>query len=215
MDETKKDAPGDGSGGEILHRPEDPAQDVPDLGEGPEKTLEISISPEGDVETVSEADWESDANPYKEKWLRAMADRENRSRRMEKELSDVRKYSCEIVLRDLVPVLENLHLALSYADSGDPAVKGLAEGVSMTIKDCMNKMGDHGFREAVVRPGDPFDPNFQEAVGQEPSSEFPDGRVTRVLSRGYLFHDRLLRPAKVMLAKNGQDSPPGDGTAPR
>jgi molecular chaperone GrpE len=148
-----------------------------------------------------EADWEAEAALYKEKFLRAMAEGENARRRQEKELSQARKYSAEPILRDLIQVLENLHLALSYADPDNPAVKGLADGVGMTVTDCLNRMSDHGFRELTVAPGGAFDPNLHEAVGVEAAEGLPENSIARMLSRGYLLHDRLLRPVKVILAK--------------
>ncbi|MDR1040917.1 MAG: nucleotide exchange factor GrpE [Deltaproteobacteria bacterium] len=163
--------------------------------DGPEAPEAVQAPPEA-------TDWEAEAALYKEKFLRALAENENARRRQEKELSLARKYSSESILRDLIQVLENLHLALSYADSDDPAVRGLAEGVGMTVTDCLNRMADHGFRELKAAPGDAFDPNFQEAVGVEAAEGLPDNSVARMLSRGYMLHDRLLKPVKVNLVKN-------------
>jgi molecular chaperone GrpE len=160
-------------------------------------------APEAEAEAQEDrTDWEEEAAIYKEKFLRALADNENSRRRQEKELSAARKYSSETIFRDLILVLDNLHLALSYADPNDPAVKGLAEGVSMTVIDCLNKMSDHGFKELKCSPGDVVDPNFHEVVGMEPSDSLPDNTVSKVIQRGYLLHDRLLRPAKVIQVKN-------------
>ncbi|MDR1312194.1 MAG: nucleotide exchange factor GrpE [Deltaproteobacteria bacterium] len=210
MDELYRNGPGGGGyppdddipvaegydGPEGFDDPEEPARGAhdPELKEEPEP--ELVRAPEPDV------DWEEEAALYKEKFLRAMADNENARRRQEKELALARKYSSEMILRDIILVLENLHLALGYADSGDPAVKALADGVSMTITDCLNKLGDHGFKELTAAPGDAFDPNFLEAVGVEAAQGLPDNAVARMLSRGYLLHDRLLRPVKVNLVKN-------------
>ncbi|MDR1037466.1 MAG: nucleotide exchange factor GrpE [Deltaproteobacteria bacterium] len=180
-----------------------PIKIIPEI---PSPTGEAEAEEAGEPELVQEAepavDWEAEAALYKEKFLRALADNENTRRRQERELSAARKYSSESILRDLILVLENLHLALGYADSADPAVKALADGVGMTISDCLNKMADHGFRELKCAPGDPFDPNFQEAVGVEPVEGLADNTVARMMSRGYMLHDRLLTPVKVNLVKN-------------
>ncbi|MDR2612116.1 MAG: nucleotide exchange factor GrpE [Deltaproteobacteria bacterium] len=155
------------------------------------------------VEAPAEfTDWEEQAGIYREKYLREVAESQNLRKRHQKEVETARKYSAEPILHDLIPVLENLHLALGYADPSVPAVKGLADGVSLTIKDCLSKLAEHGFRELVCAPGDAFDPNFQEAMGVEPSESLPDNAVARMLARGYQLHDRLLRPVKVMLVKN-------------
>ncbi|MDR1164969.1 MAG: nucleotide exchange factor GrpE [Deltaproteobacteria bacterium] len=150
-------------------------------------------------------DWEREREEMKERLLRALAENENARRRHEKELASARKYSSEPILRDIVSVLENLYLALSYADRDDPKVTALAEGVSLTVKDCLNKLSEYGFKEIAANPGDPFDPTFQEALGQEPNPSLPNGSVARVLSRGYLFYDRLLKPLKVNLVKNAEE----------
>ncbi|MDR2352966.1 MAG: nucleotide exchange factor GrpE [Deltaproteobacteria bacterium] len=147
-------------------------------------------------------DWRAECQLYKEKFLRALADHENARRRHEKELTSARQYGTEAVLREVILVLENLYLALSYADSNDPSVKALADGVSMTIKDCLNKLGDYGFKELKASPGDIFDPNYHEVMGQEADPRYPNGTITKVLSRGYALRDRLLKPIKVLVAKN-------------
>ncbi|MDR2461184.1 MAG: nucleotide exchange factor GrpE [Deltaproteobacteria bacterium] len=157
-------------------------------------------------EALPEASWEDVANEYKEKYLRALADNQNATKRWEKQLSDAFRYGSQDVLRVFLTVLDNLYLALSYANSSDPSVKGLAEGVELTIKDCLTKLSDYGFKELTVKTGDTFDPKFQEAVGQEPIEGVNTGLVAKMLSRGYLLHDRLLRPIKVTLVKNPEPS---------
>ncbi|MDR1081480.1 MAG: nucleotide exchange factor GrpE [Deltaproteobacteria bacterium] len=218
MDELERNGNGDGGfsgedgfphaegydGPEGFDDPEIPVRIIPEIP-SPSQEAEAEAAASGaEQEAPAEpaVDWEKEAELYREKYLRALADNENARRRQERELALARKFSSEGILRDLILVLENLHLALSYADPADQAVKGLADGVSMTITDCLNKMGDHGFRELKVGPGDPFDPNFHEAVGVEPAEGLPDGSVARMMSRGYMLHERLLTPAKVNLVKN-------------
>ncbi|MDR2199792.1 MAG: nucleotide exchange factor GrpE [Deltaproteobacteria bacterium] len=109
------------------------------------------------------------------------------------------------LIRNLIPVLDNLNLALSYANPEDGAVKGLADGVGMTLKGFLDVLGKYGVREIKADPGDNFDPNFQEAMGFEPGEAggLEDGRVARMVNRGYLHNSKLLRPIQVTLVRNG------------
>ena len=160
--------------------------------EGPEEPQE----PEGPP------DWEAEALRLQDLYLRTMAEAENTRRRFQKEREETSRFASEGILRDLVPFLDNLNLALSYADMGNPAVKSLAEGVAMTLKGCLDKLSDWGLKEVEVVLGQPFDPNFQEAIAQAPDPALPDKSVGRLISKGYTLHGRLLRPAKVMVVKN-------------
>ena len=93
-------------------------------------------------------------------------------------------------------------MALSYADDSDPGVRNLAEGVRMTLKDCLDKLADRGLKEIEAKRGDPFDPNVHEAIGQEIDPALPDKAVTKTVSKGYSLHGRLLSPARVLVNKN-------------
>jgi molecular chaperone DnaK len=107
------------------------------------------------------------------------------------------------LIKNLIPVLDNLNLALSYADPKDQAVKNLADGVGMTLKGFLDTLGKYGLREIKATPGDSFDPNFQEAMGFEPAREenVNDGTVARMVNKGYLYNSMLIRPIQVTLAK--------------
>jgi hypothetical protein len=110
------------------------------------------------------------------------------------------------LIRGLIPVLDNLNLALSYADPKDESVANLAHGVEMTLKGFLGALGKHGVKEIQASPGDGFDPNFQEAMGFEPppAEGLADGVVARMVNRGYLLNSMLLRPIQVTLVKKGQ-----------
>ncbi|MDR1678143.1 MAG: nucleotide exchange factor GrpE [Deltaproteobacteria bacterium] len=147
-------------------------------------------------------DWEAEAKHFQDLYLRALAEQENAKRRFQKDKEENARYASERVIRDLVPVLDNLNLALSYADLSQPAVKVLAEGVSMTLKGCLDMLADWGLKEVLVERGQPFDPNFHEAIGQDLDPELQDNAVIKQVSKGYTLHNRLLRPAKVIVAKH-------------
>jgi molecular chaperone GrpE len=151
---------------------------------------------------VTAQEWEQEANHFQDLYLRSLAEMENVRRRFEKDREETRRYATEGVIRDVLPLLDNLNLALSYADTEIPAVKTLAQGVEMTLKGCLNALSEHGLKEISVEPGQPFDPNFHEALSQEPSEKLPDKTVSRLVSKGYSLHKRLLKPAKVIVVKN-------------
>jgi molecular chaperone GrpE len=147
-------------------------------------------------------DWVAEAKRLQDLYLRTLAEAENTRRRFQKEKDENSRYASDGVLRDLLPFLDNLNLALAYADMENPAVKSLAEGVAMTLKGCLDKMADWGLKEVEVAIGSPFDPNFQEAIGQMPDPNLPDKSVGRLMTKGYAIHGRLLRPAQVLVVRN-------------
>ncbi|EPR41462.1 Protein grpE [Desulfovibrio sp. X2] len=132
--------------------------------------------------------------------LRALAELENAKRRLEREKDEFRKYATETVLSDLVPVLDNLELALAHG-RGNEACKDLVIGVEMTVKLFLDSLARHGL-EQVGAVGDEFDPAWAEAVGVTADSGLEDNHVAAILQRGYKLNGRVIRPAKVMIAKN-------------
>ncbi|MDR0550101.1 MAG: nucleotide exchange factor GrpE [Deltaproteobacteria bacterium] len=147
-------------------------------------------------------DWEEEARKYHDLYLRALAETENIRRRAKKETEESYRYAAESLLKGLVPVLDNLHLALNYVDESVPAAKSLAEGVRLTLKIFVDFLAERGLKEVTANRGQNFDPNIHEALGQEPDPELPDLAISREVAKGYALGERLLRPAKVMVVKN-------------
>ena len=134
-----------------------------------------------------------------ERFLRAAAELDNFRKRKEREISDLRKYANQTLLRELLGVVDNLERALvSARESGHP--EALMEGVEMTLKELLKIFNQFGVTpiEALEQP---FDPNHHEAVMQQPSDAFPANTVIKELQRGYLLRDRLLRPAMVVVSR--------------
>ncbi|MDR2422049.1 MAG: nucleotide exchange factor GrpE [Deltaproteobacteria bacterium] len=175
-----------------------------DAGVGPEGDFQGQNvgSLNGEEGREGPPDWEAEARKYHDLYLRALAETENVLRRARKEKEELNRYAAESLLKSLVPVLDNLNLALNYVDESIPAAKNLAEGVRMTLKLFMDVLAERGFREVEAGRGQPFDPNIHEALGQEPDPELPDLAVSREVAKGYALGDRLIRPAKVMVTKN-------------
>jgi molecular chaperone GrpE len=131
--------------------------------------------------------------------LRVLADTDNFRKRLTREREEFFRFATEGVLADLLPVLDNLDLALVHGRE-NPACKDLVQGVEMTRSQFLETMKRHGL-EVVGSEGQPFDPSLHEAVGQEEREDMAEGRVCRLLQKGYLLKDRLIRPAKVMVSR--------------
>ena len=132
-----------------------------------------------------------------ERLLRTAAEFDNFRKRAQKEKDDVRKFAVESLLKDFLPVADNLERALDHAEEHD--LRQEIDGVRLVQKmlaDALSKHGIVGF-SAV---GQPFDPNVHEALMQE-ESDRPAGTVISEMARGYKLHDRLVRPAAVVVAR--------------
>lgn len=133
-----------------------------------------------------------------DRFLRIAAELDNFRKRKEREVTDLRKYANQALLRELLGVVDNLERALASSwESGEP--KSLAEGVEMTLKELLKIFDQYGV-QPIVSLQQPFDPNVHEAVMQEPSDEVPPNTVIKELQKGYLLRDRLLRPAMVVVS---------------
>jgi molecular chaperone GrpE len=131
----------------------------------------------------------------KDRWMRERADLENYKRRAVREKQDALRFGSEALLKDLLPVIDNLHRALAHAKSDDP----IAAGVQMVLRGLDEVFERHGVRVVPAR-GEPFDPARHEAISHI-ESEHPPNTVIDEHQRGYVLHDRLLRPALVTVGK--------------
>lgn len=135
----------------------------------------------------------------KEKVLRLSAEFENYKKRKQREIDDFKKFANEMVFKQLLTVVDNLERAITSAEENADD-DSLLEGVKLTHKEIIKLL--ESFNVTVVAPeNQPFDPNFHQAVTQEETDEVPDNTVTSVLQKGYLLHDRLIRPAMVVVSK--------------
>ncbi|MCB0335020.1 MAG: nucleotide exchange factor GrpE [Bdellovibrionales bacterium] len=144
---------------------------------------------------------EKEALDFKDKYLRALADFENFKKRSIKERSDIMKYQGERVVCDLLPVLDNLELALAH---GDGDAESLKTGVEMIAK-IFSEALDRWDIKPVDVLGKPFDPTMQNAISTMPSQDAAPGTVIQVLKKAYTYKDKLIREGEVVVA--GQASP--------
>ena len=119
--------------------------------------------------------------------------------RVKRHAEEQRRYASDGLLRDLVPVVDDLGRALRSA-----AAEGLREGVDMVRARFLQQLARHGV-QPVEAVGQPFDPRLHEAVEQQPTDDVDPGVVVAEWEAGYLLHDRLLRPAKVVVATPAPD----------
>jgi molecular chaperone GrpE len=145
-----------------------------------------------------------EARQNHERWVRERADLENLKRRATREREETVRYGTERLMRDLLPVVDNLERAVQHAESGGDG-RPLVEGVALVLKGLREVLERHGVTR-VDAVGAPFDPAHHEAVAHVESAEHAPNAVMAEHQPGYRLHDRLLRPALVTVAK----APPGD-----
>ncbi|HVG58494.1 MAG TPA: nucleotide exchange factor GrpE [Hyalangium sp.] len=145
-----------------------------------------------------------------ERSLRAAADLENYRKRAQKEKEEVQKFGSEKLLKDLLPVMDNLDRAMDAA-AKSPDFASFQKGVAMTRKSFEDTLARHGVK-AFSAKGQPFDPHLHEAMSQAETSEVPPGHVAFEVARGYHLNDRLVRPAMVVVAR--APAPPPEPPAP-
>lgn len=157
-----------------------------------------ALSPEQIEELKSRA---AKADENWERLLRTTADFDNFKKRAAREKQEAIKYANESLMQKLVPVLDSLDMALTAAQSAGPdSGQSLQSGVNMVMQQLKSALAEAGLEE-VNALGQPFDPNFHEALAQQETPEVPEGQVVHQHRKGYKLRDRLLRPASVVVAK--------------
>jgi molecular chaperone GrpE len=160
-----------------------------------EENLNVNYDPELDAARARLAATELELNNYKLK----LADFDNARKRLLRDVEVERKYATEALARDLLSPLDNLDRALEAAKrAGDTGP--LATGVSVTAGQFLEALKRHGITRIEVAPGTPLDTNLHQAVMEQPGTEFAPGQVVQVLQNGFMLHDRVLRPASVVVA---------------
>jgi len=159
------------------------------------------LSKESDLDDSKESAFDKvlkESEENRDRWLRSVAELENFKKRSLQERSKLLKYKDEDLLRELLPVVDNLERALSNSPKDDME-NPLTQGVQMVLRMFAEALKKYGVTE-IEALGKSFDPQFHEAIAQEPSANGPSNLVTRELEKGYMYKDRLLRPAKVIVS---------------
>jgi molecular chaperone GrpE len=136
-------------------------------------------------------------------YLRTYAEMENIKKRGVKEREDLAKFANESLIKEILPVIDSLEKALAHAhDDDNPS--GIIEGIEMTLKGLMNTLEKAGLK-GVEAMGEPFDPNFHEAISQQADDTVPPKHVIMEMQKGYLLNGRLIRPSMVVISQgNGE-----------
>lgn len=140
----------------------------------------------------------------KDEVLRVQAEMQNLRRRTEQDVEKAHKYGQEKLSAELLAVMDNLERALQVnMDRDDEAVKGLLQGVELTLKsfiDCFKKFSI----EQIDPLGEPFDPQLHQAMSMQENANVEPDTVTAVMQKGYTLHGRVIRPAMVMVSKGAE-----------
>ena len=181
---------------------EAPAAATPAETPAPAEAAPPEVDPLAEAQAEAAKNWDL--------FLRERAELENFRKRTQREKEESRHFARKELLLEVLPVLDNLERALAHAGESGGS-QGLLEGVTMTVTQFRKVIEDFGARP-ITAVGAPFDPNLHQAMGQIETSEQPAGTVVSEYQKGYLLHDRLLRPALVVVAK-APAAPPADPTA--
>lgn len=161
---------------------------------------ETSPEPEIDALLAQLADAESRVAAARDAQLRTAAEAENTRRRLERDADATRKYASEKLLNDLLAIADSLELGIKAADAPEAQVKALAEGMHLTHRQLMAFFEKNGVKQ-LDPAGEPFNPDAHQAMTMMESSVVAPNHVVSVMQKGYKLHERLLRPAMVMVAK--------------
>lgn len=165
------------------------------------QVAEPALTPEGAVAegTPAQAAEATRENEYKDKYLRAVAELSNYRKRSEKEREESLKYANSVLVRALLNVLDNLDRVMTSAQEHPENTAAILDGVKLTAESFRKVLREHNV-EAIPAMGQIFDPAVHEAIMQQPSEEHDTPTVLNVVQEGYKLHDRVIRPARVIVS---------------
>ena len=175
---------------------EDANKTVDEINAEIEQELEETMDQE---ELSREEQLETEVAELKNKLLRSIADLENYRKRSTRDKADAIRYGNQRLLEDLLPVIDNFGIGMqaSEQDSGSMIYMGM----SMVQKQLDDFLANQGVKAVDIQPGTVFDPKVHDAMAQEVSDTFEEGQIIRVMRKGYMMGDRLIRPANVVVAQ--------------
>lgn len=169
--------------------------------DNPEVSRENSAEPESVIAELRlqlNAKEEEAKNNY-DRYVRQVAELDNFKKRASREREELARYANETLVKDLLPVIDNLERAIAHAAAGSDT-NPLVEGVDLVLKGFLDTLAKHGV-QPVAAVGMPFDPAQHEALAQVEIADQPPNTVMEQHQKGYLMRDRLLRPALVTVSK--------------
>jgi molecular chaperone GrpE len=182
----------------------------------PEAASAAPVEPQPDL--AAELDKaRAEAAALKDQLLRALAEAENTRRRAQRDREETARYAAAPLARDILPVADNLARALAAvpaeALAKDEALKNLVDGIAATERQLQSALERHAIK-VIEALGEKFDSHRHQAMYEMPGDGKPAGTIVQVLQKGYMLHDRLLRPALVGVAKAEPQTEPANDAEP-
>ncbi|MCS5635824.1 MAG: nucleotide exchange factor GrpE [Myxococcota bacterium] len=194
---------------EALREASEAVGDEEAAGEGP------ALDPEpGDEDELAGA--RRELEEAGDRFMRLQAEFENFRRRSLKERQESLQYGHQNLVKDLLATVDNLERALAHSEEDASAdMESVVQGVELVKRELLGALGKHGVKVIEPLKEEAFDPAFHEAMGQLPDGSVEPNSVLEVLQKGYMINDRMLRPARVLLAREPGEKeepvPPDDG----
>ena len=185
--DAREAATGGGSGGSNA-----PTADKLTIELLSQELQELKRFHEGKVEEFAE---------QKDHFLRLQAEFENFRRRSLKEKQESLRFGHQNLVKDLLSAVDNLERAMEHgAQNAGAEVRGVLDGIALVHREILSTFEKHGVSQ-IDAAGQDFDPAVHEAIGQIPSAEVPPNTVVQVLQKGYVIHDRMVRPSRVLVSR--------------
>lgn len=145
----------------------------------------------------------AERDELRDRLLRTLAESENVRKRADRDRREAEKFGGSRIVRDLLPVYDNLRRALNSAtDAAGEADAALLEGVELTMRELIKVLAKHGVTVIAPAIGDQFDPQNHEAMFEAPVPGTKAGDILQVMTEGFILHDRLVKPAQVGVSSN-------------
>ena len=179
-----------------------------DAADKPEETNAEAAGAEGKPEEAESAPEEKAEEPpaepdWKDRYARLLADFDNYRKRVARDREELAQFAAKDILKDLLPTVDNLALALEKAENKDDP---FVQGVKLAYDGFLKALADHG-ATPIDSLGEPFDANYHEALAQLPSPDVAEGVVMNEVKRGWLLHGKLLRAAQVVVSSGASAQP--------
>ncbi|CAL1240138.1 nucleotide exchange factor GrpE [Candidatus Methylocalor cossyra] len=190
--------------------PSNPAPEAPETSQEPSEAAVEPTPLDSLAQELAETRRQAEENW--DKFVRSQAELENIKRRSEKELQNAHKFALEKFARELLTVVDSLELGLQAADDQNPDLHKLREGMALTLKQLVSVLEKFQVR-AIDPEGEKFNPELHQAMAMQPTDSAEPNTVIKVFQKGYLLHERLLRPAMVVVAQATPQPASVDGQA--
>jgi molecular chaperone GrpE len=185
-------------------QPSGPQQSAPGDDAGQAEAVYGAAGQAADEALADAASLASELAAANDRALRLQAEMQNLRDRTSREIATERRYAALPILRELLPVIDNIDRAIQAAEKAGEA-ENLLAGFRLVRQQLVTILSRHHCEE-IEAAGQPFDPHFHEAILQQPSPDVPDGHVMMVTQTGYRLHDRVVRPSQVIVSSG----PPGE-----